>query len=252
MKKIIFVRHGESTENVSVEKGIKYDKNNIVLTDKGNKQAEITGQYLYEVFGKFDKVYASPATRCVQTANIIIEQTNYKKKLKIDNLLVEIGYYSNNFNGISKDSKEKILDNLNVKLPKDKLYKDIKNFRQLEIKLKEIKDPFDKQKIYKNWSNFELDPQLNIKPTTIQVANNYKHFLKNIKESNDKTILVISHGGCIGILQKLICNIDINNFDTFNGDTKNCCICCISLEKNKYSVVSFANTKHLEKLNNSL
>jgi len=250
MKKIIFVRHGESTENVAAQKGIEYNKNNIVLTDKGKKQAEITGQYLYEVFGKFDKVYASPATRCVQTANIIIDQINYKKKLKIDNLLVEIGYYSNDLDGISKDSKEKILNNLDITLPKDKLFKGIKKFGQLEIKLKEIKDPFDKLKIW-NFS-YELEPLLNMKPTTIQVANNYKHFLKNIKESNDKTILVISHGGCIGTLQKFICNIDINNFDAFNGDTKNCCICCISLEKNKYSVVSFANTKHLEKLNNSL
>ena len=28
----------------------------------------ITGKYLYKVFGKFDKVYSSPATRCIETA----------------------------------------------------------------------------------------------------------------------------------------------------------------------------------------
>ena len=38
-KKIIFVRHGESTENKAIKDGKSYDKNNIVITDKGKNQA---------------------------------------------------------------------------------------------------------------------------------------------------------------------------------------------------------------------
>jgi broad specificity phosphatase PhoE len=41
-KRIIFVRHGESTENIASKEGKKYDKNNIVLTENGKKQAKKT------------------------------------------------------------------------------------------------------------------------------------------------------------------------------------------------------------------
>lgn len=113
MKRIIFVRHGESTENKASTDNKSYDPNNIKLTELGEKQAQITGKYLYKVFGKFDKVYSSPATRCIETANmtlrvnlllrnnIIMEEINYKKKLDIDELLVEVGYNHNNLDGLS-------------------------------------------------------------------------------------------------------------------------------------------------------
>jgi broad specificity phosphatase PhoE len=68
MKRIIFVRHGESTQNKDYRDNKSYDKNNIKLTELGEKQAMITGKYLYKIFGKFDKVYSSPATRCIETA----------------------------------------------------------------------------------------------------------------------------------------------------------------------------------------
>ena len=35
MKRIIFVRHGESTENKASTDNKSYDKNNITLTDEG-------------------------------------------------------------------------------------------------------------------------------------------------------------------------------------------------------------------------
>ena len=34
-KRIIFVRHGESTENIATSDGKSYDKNKIILTKKG-------------------------------------------------------------------------------------------------------------------------------------------------------------------------------------------------------------------------
>lgn len=42
MIKIIFIRHGESNENVAMEDGKSYDKNNINLTKQGKIQAEKT------------------------------------------------------------------------------------------------------------------------------------------------------------------------------------------------------------------
>jgi len=44
MKRIIFVRHGELTENKASTDNKSYDPNNITLTDEGDKQAQITGK----------------------------------------------------------------------------------------------------------------------------------------------------------------------------------------------------------------
>jgi bisphosphoglycerate-dependent phosphoglycerate mutase len=85
MKKIIFVRHGESTENLANKKGEKYDESKIVLTKDGIKQAKLTGKYLHKTFGKFDKIYCSPVHRCRQTYDIISEEIkSYNKDLIID------------------------------------------------------------------------------------------------------------------------------------------------------------------------
>ncbi len=93
-----------------------------------------------------------------------------------------------------------------------------------------------------------------MKPNTSQVGKNCKKFLKNLKKTDDETILIISHGGCIGMLQRMICNINSNNMDIkiisnkFDTDKLfgNCCILCLGLEDNKFSLVSPANTNHLK------
>jgi hypothetical protein len=71
---------------------------------------------------------------------------------------------------------------------------------------------------------------------------------------DDETILIISHVECIMLIQRMICNIGINNMDikiiSNNLDTNklfgNCCICCLGLEDNKYTLVSQANTNYLK------
>ena len=92
---------------------VEYQKyKGFILTDKGKKQAKLTGHYLYDIFGKFDQVYSSPATRCVQTGNIINKQIKYKNKLIIDNLLVEIGFDSNKLDGLSFNEQKEVFDNI--------------------------------------------------------------------------------------------------------------------------------------------
>ena len=257
MKRIIFVRHGESTENKAYADNKSYDKNNITLTDEGKKQAMITGKHLYKVFGKFDKVYSSTATRCIETANIIMEEINHKKKLDIDELLVEVGYKSHISYGLSKDEKDKQLYSFKLNLPKDKsnlkLFNGIENFKQLEKRLEETVNPYDRIKIYNTWGDIEQN-HLGIKPNSTKVGKNYKKFLNNLKKTDDETILIVSHGACIGLLQRMICNISLNNIDIKIISNKldtdklfgNCCICCLGLEDNKYLLVSPANTNHLK------
>ena len=252
-KRIIFVRHGESTENIAQDQGEKYDKNKIVLTDKGKTQAIKTGKYLNEIFGKFDKVYTSPATRCIQTAELIINEIGYKRKPEISDLLVEIGYKSNKLHGLPKEESKKIFDNIQLDLPKNKLFHKIKTFRQLDKKLNETENPYDKLELTKLWPEIQKN-HLDMEPTTKQVAKNYNKFLKILKKSTYENILVISHGGCINKLQNIICNIDIMNMEinidvknikSNNGNFSNCCILCLGIDKNKYTLVSPANTNHL-------
>jgi broad specificity phosphatase PhoE len=61
---IIFVRHGQSTQNLALELDQEYDRDNIVLTRLGIKQAEKTGKYINEIYGKIDMIYLSPIKRC--------------------------------------------------------------------------------------------------------------------------------------------------------------------------------------------
>ena len=252
MKRIIFVRHGESTQNKEYRDNKSYDKNNIKLTDEGKKHAMITGKYLYKIFGKFDKVYSSPATRCKETANIIMEEIHHKKKLDIDESLIEIGDKSNITEGLSRDESDKLYDSFTLNLPKDKLFNGIKNFKQLEKRLEETVNPYDRTKLFN--IGVKIDNQyLKMKPNASQVKNNIKKFLNNLKKTDDETILVISHIGCINQVQKIICNIDnimdiqiiSTNLDT-NKLFGNCCICCLGLENNKLTLVSPANTNHLK------
>jgi len=249
MKRIIFVRHGESTENVASIAGKSYDKNKITLTKNGKNQAKITGEYLNKVFGKFDKVYSSPVRRCIETSNNIIKQINYKDSIIIDDNLAEMGYISNNLDGLSKEEKQKIFDNTKLdNLPKDKIFNGISNWEQFEKKINETKNPFDKLQLTRLFPRFEKMPAFDVKPNSKELKGNLKRFFKNVKKTKYNNILVITHGGCIGMIQKILCNIDETSIE-FNkfGDKNNCCIVCVGLENNKYSLVAPASIKHLEK-----
>ena len=174
-----------------------------------------------------------------------MDEIHHKKKLDIDESLIEIGGKSNITDGLSKDEENKIYDSITINLSKDKLFNGIKTFRQLEKKLEETVNPYDRTKLFN--IGVKIDNQyLKMKPNASQVKNNIKKFLNNLKKSDDnETILVISHIGCIIQVQKIICNIynmDIqiisSNLDT-NKLLGNCCICCLGLENNKYSSTYF-------------
>jgi bisphosphoglycerate-dependent phosphoglycerate mutase len=136
--RIIFVRHGESIENVAIEKGKSYDPDNIVLTNMGIQQATKTGKYLAKTFGKFDKVFSSPVTRCVQTSNLIMEQISFPpESIKIDDLLVEIGFHNDNSIGLSKDHVKNFLKKNNKLLNLQKQIENTSNpFDKLSLNIK--------------------------------------------------------------------------------------------------------------------
>lgn len=73
-KRLVMVRHAESVGNIrsaderalSGEAAYSYG-----LTERGRKQAEITGKYLRETYGEFDVYYVSYYKRALETLRIL-------------------------------------------------------------------------------------------------------------------------------------------------------------------------------------
>lgn len=244
MVKIIFVRHGESTENVANTSGEAYDFNNIVLTTKGEEQARKTGKYLSNTFGKFDCVISSPITRCIQTSNLIMKEINFDvSKIIIDKDVIEIGGLAHPFGGLSQQDTDKIV-------------KSDKQVVSIEKNIAKTTNPYEKyvlsKKLYKHVSkNYE------IKPSLYEAHDNLLNFLdtlKNIIENNNyKNILVVSHGGILSLMQKIICGINPENsiiiidkkFVSLNEVIGNCACLYLGFENEKFILVTPANTYHL-------
>jgi broad specificity phosphatase PhoE len=237
MVKIIFVRHGEATHNIAVNE--RYDTANIVLTDKGREQATKTGEYLNKVFGKFDEIYTSPLTRCVQTSDLIAKEINYdSSKTIVDGLLTEVGAEAKT-NGWSHKEEAELVD-------KNKKAQNL--FKEFENEIDPYKKPYLMRKYIEEYENL-----LGFNPTTKEAEENCEKFLNKLKKSKAKKILVISHGQTIDIFQKMICNIDKFNHVIFSSKicstlkelAGNCCIMCTKIENNKYELVVPRNTNHL-------
>ena len=71
---LVMVRHGESEGNVrSIDERAAYHMptHGYPLTERGKKQAQITGKYLRERFGNFDYYYTSYYTRAKETMRLM-------------------------------------------------------------------------------------------------------------------------------------------------------------------------------------
>lgn len=95
MKKIYFVRHGETEANAAgVSSGSEFDT---PLNDNGREQARTTG---VELRGKkIDLIVSSPMSRAKETARIIADQVGYSPdKILVSDYFTErnMGIYSKN------------------------------------------------------------------------------------------------------------------------------------------------------------
>jgi len=234
-KQIVFVRHGESTQNFAEDFGKEYDINNIVLTKKGIHQAEITGKYLKKIYGKFDIIYSSPITRCVETSKIFMKHLNYSfNNLIQDPLLIEAGEFNHDFfeSAIKEDKKS-------VKLEKA-VYNELNPFKKLDLS----------KLFYKRFSEY-----YNVDPNDEGVYRNYTKFLDKIKRSSHKKILVIAHAGTLVDIQKIICGVSLENdiisFCVSNDSTNpkcdcgNCSIMCVKFVDNKHELITPPDNSHL-------
>lgn len=242
MIKIIFVRHGQSTENVAINNGTEYDHTNIKLTKLGKKQARQTGKYLNKIFGKFDIIYTSPIERCIETTNLIYEQLDLTDcEIKIENKIIEIGAVYHPFDGLSKTEINKLI-NTKYKA-QDNLMKQVDN----------EKNPFDRyallEKFEKTFAKLKIEPNLH------EAIESLKIFFNQLKKSKHKQILVVTHGGIISTIQKMILGVDpeypklsisTGPFSDLNELIGNCCCMCVGIINNELKLVYPANTKHLK------
>ena len=99
--KLIFMRHGEATDNV---KGLISDKEIYwsVLTENGKK---VVSETILELPIKIDKIYVSPFPRTLQTANIVYNKYSSSDVI-VDNRIREIfhGKYSGQYNNEDLDN----------------------------------------------------------------------------------------------------------------------------------------------------
>lgn len=102
---IIFMRHGEATDNV---KGLISDKEIYwsILTDSGIKTVEESIKELPDVI---DKIYVSPLPRTIETAHLVYKR--YKEsKIVIENRIREL-----NYGKYSGQKNNEDLDNTRIK-----------------------------------------------------------------------------------------------------------------------------------------
>lgn len=229
---IIFVRHGESTQNKAMRSGDDYDINNIVLTDIGKVQASETGSFLNSNY-TIDKVYSSPIHRCIETTTLITNGMDYDfDNVTVSELLIESGETNHDYFDANQEDQRKLVEQYGEDLA---MQADVDNEKNMFEKLDKMKNFMER-----------LTTIFNITPTIHEVANNYTIFMNDIVNTNDKCVLVVCHRGTIEMIEKLICGIDIDNQTKFSNVT-NCSILCVQYDKSteKFALVSKANNDHL-------
>ncbi len=89
MTEFLFVRHGESTGNLTPER-ICGRSNHLILTDRGRKQARLLGEYLSAAGYSPDIVFSSGAIRANETAELATVAAGLLYPIHIDERLQEV------------------------------------------------------------------------------------------------------------------------------------------------------------------
>lgn len=87
MKKLLYVRHGESQLNAA---GLLSGRIETPLTERGIEQAKTAGAELSQRFPGIDTIVCSPYSRTYETAKLIAEKLGYSvEKIQTNDLLIE-------------------------------------------------------------------------------------------------------------------------------------------------------------------
>jgi len=244
---VIFVRHAQTYANYNKVSYTLDDSAKINnLTKRGIAQAIHTGKYLKKIYGKFDIIISSPRSRTIHTSRIIANEIKYNNDIFINNLIEE-PYPNKCVVGLTKSEFNKFYEKSDI--------------NQLEKKYNSEPNPYKKKLIkielnnlYSNLFFSSIDNNNN--NIYDQILENLKIFLNFLKKLKYKRILIVSHGGIIPIIQKIITNtldteiqmivsehtlkVPHNHFE--NGNTM--LMACFIKDKT-ISLVEPVNTLHL-------
>lgn len=168
--KIFLIRHGESMQNTKENYEKRLPDNLVYLTEKGKKQAEMTGLFLKDYITKNNidlskaTLWVSPFERTKQTAEIINKHLNVER-VKYDYALIEQRY------GLFSD---KTIDLIKEQYPDEFAFYD--NY-------------------YQNDSKFY--PMLPQGEAPFDVAIRTRLFLETIFRDDSDVLFVVSHGTTI-------------------------------------------------------
>eukprot|EP00189_Rhodosorus_marinus_P004978 CAMPEP_0113966096 /NCGR_PEP_ID=MMETSP0011_2-20120614/8132_1 /TAXON_ID=101924 /ORGANISM="Rhodosorus marinus" /LENGTH=217 /DNA_ID=CAMNT_0000978725 /DNA_START=1049 /DNA_END=1698 /DNA_ORIENTATION=- /assembly_acc=CAM_ASM_000156 len=97
LARVILIRHGESEANTRENIYIAGRDFHTKLTLKGREQALELGSFWRDSLGvnsdSFSSIYSSPATRALETANLVCEQIGVEKnRIRLEEALLEIDH----------------------------------------------------------------------------------------------------------------------------------------------------------------
>lgn len=155
--------------------GIYSGWTNYSLTAKGEKQVKKVVEYLKHE--NIDVIYSSPLDRALKIAKAIADETN--KDIEIVDSLREINF------GIFEG----------------KTHEEIKR---------------DHKDEYKNWSEDYVNYRVSQGESLRDLHDRINEFVNELKKTNeDKTYLLVTHGGTIGVLITILLGLDMEKMWNF-------------------------------------
>lgn len=195
MKKLVLVRHGQSTWNLENRFTGWTD---VGLTEQGEKEAIEAGRVLKELGYTFDVAYTSVLKRANLTLDLILKELNINIPIFYDYRLNERHYGA--LQGLNKDETRKQYGEEQVRL-----WRRSATVRPPELDINDERFPGNDPK-YKDLPKEKLPLTENLNDTIKRVV---EYFESNIKIDieNNKNVIIVAHGnslrGLIKYLEKL-------------------------------------------------
>lgn len=228
-KEIYLIRHGQTDWN---KQGIPQGSgNDIDLNEVGKSQATITGKYLKEnrmESGEFDVIISSPMSRALNTAKLIAKEIGYTKPIIILNELTELDF------GLTATGKT------TEEMKKDPFYDEyykLKNEKKATDKLKRREATFKTDR-----SVFEEKYKIE---STESVISRMKYVQNYILQHGYKKMIIVTHGGTIDWLHRILLNIS-----DYLKAVKNCSIAYYRVENCVFRLIMASSDEHLDQIGN--
>ena len=216
MTSIYLVRHGQASFG-------KKDYDN--LSETGRKQSFLLGEHFKRLKLNFDKIYVGTLKRQIQTSEQILK--NYDNKIYIERTPLLNEY----------DVKSVLTGFVNGRdLTYDELHNKKKHFSLLRNSVMAWSENKITYSVNETWDQFEKRAET---------------FLNLFKETKKNNILVISSGGTISMILRLLLNLPSNQFANFHFQIYNSSYSKIKINETGMALSLFNCISHLEMDGNS-